>query len=160
MESSAGTVSRGHRGRLSAAAAPLGATYGAAFLPPRAAPGARSTLRRQHTLAKGTFVPAALPLFDVSGSRGAFGGGARTRRRLRAQQVLQHPSPARHQAADSSPSLTTHLPPQVSVAVLSSLASMDEVAAARADMVLASTMHVPAHHLLNCQAESYGTPFR
>lgn len=47
---------------------------------------------------------------------------------------------------------------QVSVAVLQSLDEMR--AAVGEDMALASTLHVPAHHLLQCQAEAYGTPFK
>ncbi|GBF96146.1 hypothetical protein Rsub_08894 [Raphidocelis subcapitata] len=112
MESTVGTLSRrGQRtshAALTASPPPAPAGLGAALVPSTPAPGRRRLLR-QATLAKGQFVPAALPLFDVS------------------------------------------------IAVLQSLDEMR--AAVGEDMVLASTLHVPAHHVLACKAEAYGTPF-
>jgi hypothetical protein len=43
---------------------------------------------------------------------------------------------------------------------VAALQSLDELRSAVAeDMVLASTLHVPGHHLLACRAEAFGTPF-
>lgn len=76
MESSVATLTRhGAGGSAKRLATPAGlGGGGAALLTPARAPARPSGLRRQATFAKGTFVPAALPLFDVRGA--AREGGA------------------------------------------------------------------------------------